>query len=61
MGHFALRVTDTRAFAKRLADDGVELISQPRVVATKNGYVCNVKDPDGIAVELIDRISLFDV
>lgn len=61
MGHFALRVTDTRAFAKKLAADGVELISQPRIVATQNGYVCNIKDPDGIAVELIDRVSLFDV
>ncbi len=61
MGHFALRVTDTRAFAKKLAGEGVELISQPRLVATKNGYVCNVKDPDGVAVELIDRVSLFDV
>lgn len=61
MGHFALRVTDTRAFAKKLAADGVELISQPRIVATQNGYVCSVKDPDGIAVELIDRVSLFDV
>lgn len=61
MGHFALRVTDTRAFAERLAADGVELISQPRIVATKNGYVCNVKDPDGIAVEIIDRVSLFDI
>lgn len=61
MGHFALRVTDTRAFARKLAADGVELISQPRIVATQNGYVCNVKDPDGIAVELIDRVSLFDV
>lgn len=61
MGHIALRVTDTRAMAERLAAEGVELLSQPRVLATKNGYVCNIKDPDGIAVELIDRVSLFEV
>ena len=61
MGHIALRVTDTRAMAERLAGEGVELLTQPRVLATKNGYVCNIKDPDGIAVELIDRVSLFEV
>ena len=54
MGHLALRVTDTRAMA-------VEILTQPRVLATNNGYVCNIKDPDGIAVELIDRVSLFEV
>lgn len=61
MGHMALRVNDTRAFAQKLSDKGVELLTQPRLLATGNGYVCNVKDPDGIAVELIDRASLFEV
>lgn len=61
MGHLALRVTDTRAMAERLAGEGVEILTQPRVLATNNGYVCNIKDPDGIAVELIDRVSLFEV
>ena len=61
MGHIALRVTVTRAMAERLTCECVQLLTQPRLLATKNGYVCNVKDPDGIAVELIDRVSLFEV
>ena len=35
MGHLALRVTDTRAMAERLAGEGVEILTQPVVLATQ--------------------------
>ena len=47
--------------AEKLAAQGVEVTTQPRLLATQNGYVCNIKDPDGIALEFIDRVSLFEV
>ena len=61
MGHIAFRVKDTKALAEKLAAQGVEVTTQPRLLATQNGYVCNIKDPDGIALEFIDRVSLFEV
>jgi len=61
MGHIAFRVKDTKALAEKLAAQGVEVTTQPRILATQNGYVCNIKDPDGIALEFIDRVSLFEV
>ena len=61
MGHIALRVNDTAAFISKLEKDGVTVATQPRELATKNGLVGNVLDPDGNVVELIDRVSLFEV
>lgn len=61
MGHFALRVADVHAFARKMENEGIEVVSQPKPLATQNGYACSIKDPDGITVELIDRPSLFEV
>ena len=52
---------DYFSVAEKLAAQGVEVTTQPRILATQNGYVCNIKDPDGIALEFIDRVSLFEV
>lgn len=60
MGHIALLVKDSKKLADELAAKGVTILTQPRELATKNGMVCNIEDPDGIKLELIDRVSLFD-
>ncbi|GHT70835.1 hypothetical protein FACS1894110_22960 [Spirochaetia bacterium] len=61
MGHMGLLVKDTRGLAKKLSDAGYT-VSDPKPLAVlNNGLVATVKDPNGIAVELIDRVSLFNV
>ena len=61
MGHIALLVKDTRKLYEKLTAKGVQANSEPRQLATGNGNVCNMKDPDGIGVEIIDRPSLFEM
>jgi catechol 2,3-dioxygenase-like lactoylglutathione lyase family enzyme len=61
MGHIALLVNDTKRFAEKLSAKGAKITMQPRPLATNNGLVCNVEDPNGFNVELIDRVSLFDM
>jgi catechol 2,3-dioxygenase-like lactoylglutathione lyase family enzyme len=61
MGHIALLVKDTQKMFEKLTARGVQVNSAPRALATNNGTVCNLQDPDGIGVELIDRISLFEM
>jgi catechol 2,3-dioxygenase-like lactoylglutathione lyase family enzyme len=61
MGHIALLVKDTKKIFDKLTTQGVRVNSAPRTLATNNGTVCNLQDPDGIGVELIDRISLFEM
>jgi catechol 2,3-dioxygenase-like lactoylglutathione lyase family enzyme len=61
MGHIALLVRDTQKIFDKLTAGGVEVNAAPRALATNNGTVCNLKDPDGIGVELIDRVSLFEM
>jgi catechol 2,3-dioxygenase-like lactoylglutathione lyase family enzyme len=61
MGHIALRVKNTQKIFDKLTSHGVKINSAPRALATNNGSVCNLQDPDGIGVELIDRVSLFEM
>jgi catechol 2,3-dioxygenase-like lactoylglutathione lyase family enzyme len=61
MGHVALLVKDTKKFHEKLTAKGVQANSAPRPLATNNGTVCTMKDPDGNGVEIIDRVSLFEM
>lgn len=61
LGHIALRVDDCHIMAENLSAAGVTVMTQPKELATKNGSFCNILDPDGVQIELIDRASLFDV
>ena len=59
--HIALRVKDCKEMAQTLEKEGVSIMTAPKELATKNGFFCNILDPDGVQIELIDRASLFDV
>jgi catechol 2,3-dioxygenase-like lactoylglutathione lyase family enzyme len=61
MGHIALLVKDTKKLYEKLTAKGIQANSEPRLLATGNGNVCNLKDPDGNGVEIIDRVSLFEM
>ena len=61
MGHIALLVKDTKSIFDKLTAKGVQVNAAPHPLATNNSTVCNLKDPDGIGVELIDRVSLFEM
>ena len=49
-GHLAYRVDDVYAVAERLTEMGVTINRPPR-----DGYMCFVRSPDGISVELLQK------
>ncbi len=60
-GHLALRVDDLEAVVRRLLDAGIPTRSEPAVLEEPawwaGAQVVYVTDPDGVAVELVQRPS----
>jgi catechol 2,3-dioxygenase-like lactoylglutathione lyase family enzyme len=61
MGHIGILVRDTKKLAEKFRTKGFEVSEPKELAVVKNGYVCTVKDPNGISIELIDRVTLFEM
>jgi catechol 2,3-dioxygenase-like lactoylglutathione lyase family enzyme len=56
--HIAFRVDSVEAAADAFGAAGVDLASDPRPAGTGLGMIGVVRDPDGVAIELLDRPDL---
>ena len=54
-GHFALGVEDIYAVCDKLRADGVTITREPGPMKHGTTVIAFVKDPDGYAIELIER------
>lgn len=56
-GHFALGVPDLEAARAELAARGIEFSRGPYRVSTGGSLIAFIRDPDGVEIELIERVD----
>ncbi len=56
INRIALWTTDLQGEYERLLADGVEFLSEPKVMGRHTSFVC-LKDPDGTIIELIEFLA----
>lgn len=59
-GHFAFGVPDLDAARAELAGHGVDFTRGPYTVSAGGNRIAFIKDPDGIELELIERVPVDD-
>ena len=61
-GHFALRVDSVDAALEAIAEQGVPAEpGTPKPAGTGIGRIGIIRDPDGVKIELVDRVDLRDL